>query len=93
MAYDIEEWMQGMEEDVPKVEVRNDDVIDHRPEQKNIHLQHAGWGSRQHRRQGRPRFPRDMSGGSTSSWGGSSNWGSDQISKQSTMIRVSGQDN
>ena len=42
MAYNIEEWMQGMKEDAPKVEVRSGDTFNHRPEWKNAHLQCAG---------------------------------------------------
>ena len=42
MAYDIEEWMCGMEEDAPKVEVGNGDVINHRPQQRNAHSQCTG---------------------------------------------------
>ena len=53
-AYNIEEWMRGLEENVPKEEARNGDVINHRPEQTNIHSQCAGQESRWHRRQGRP---------------------------------------
>ena len=60
---------------------------------KNAHFQHGGQGSRWHIRQGRPLFPRDMSGGSPSNGGGSSNWGSDQSSQQSTMMRGSGEGN
>ena len=77
MAYDIEEWMWGLKEDSPKVEVRNGNAINHRPEQRNAHSQCAGEGSRWHRRQGRPQFPRDTSGGSPSSNGGSSDRGRD----------------
>ena len=77
ITYDIEEWMWGIEEDDPKVETRSSDAIDHRPEWRNAHLQHAGQGSRQHRKQGRPQFPGDASGSSPSSGGRSSNWGSD----------------
>ena len=44
-AYDMEEWMWGMEEDAPKVEVRNGHAINHRPEWRNTHSQHTGWGS------------------------------------------------
>ena len=73
MAYVIEEWIWGVEEDAPKLEAINGNAIDYRPEWRNTHSQCAGQGSRQHRRQGRPWFPRDMSGGSPSSGGGSSN--------------------
>ena len=50
-------------------------------------------GSRWHRRQGKPQFPRDTSGGSPSSGGGSFNCWSNQSSQQSTLIRVSGESN
>ena len=42
MAYNIEEWIWGVEEDAPKVEARNGDVIDCRPEQRNTHSQCVG---------------------------------------------------
>ena len=89
VAYKIKEWMWGLKEDVPKVEVRNGEVINHRPEQRNALSQHAGQGSRLHRWEGRPQFPRDTSGGSPSSGGWSSDWWSDQSSQQLTMMRVS----
>ena len=41
MAYNIEEQMQGVEEDAPKVEARNGNAIDGRPDWKNAHSQHA----------------------------------------------------
>ena len=66
VAYVIEEWMWGMKEDATKVEVRSGDAVDHGPEWRNTHSQCTGQGSRQHRRQGRPWFPRDTSGGSPS---------------------------
>ena len=75
-AYNIEEWMQGLEEDAPEGEVRKGDVDNCRLEQRNTHSQCAGWGSRQHRWQGRPWFPRDISDGSPSS-GQWSNQGND----------------
>ena len=34
-AYNIEEWMRGLEEDAPEEEVRNGDAINHGPEQIN----------------------------------------------------------
>ena len=85
--------MWGLEEDAAKVEVRNCHASNSRPEQKSTHSQHAGWGSRWCRWQGRPQFPRDTSGGSPSSAGGSSNWGSDWSSQQLTMMRVSRESN
>ena len=45
MAYDIEEWMQGVEEDAPKEKARNGDAINCRPEWRNIHSQCTGQGS------------------------------------------------
>ena len=42
VAYNIEECMQGLKEDAPKMEVRNGNVINHRPEQRNAHSQCAG---------------------------------------------------
>ena len=81
-----------MKEDAPKMEMGNGEVINCRSEQRNVHSQCAGQGSRWCRRQGRPWFPRDMSG-SPSSGAGSSDQGSDQSSQQSTMMRVSGECN
>ena len=37
-AYNIEEWMQGLEEDVSEVEVRNGEVTNHGTEWRNTHL-------------------------------------------------------
>ena len=91
VAYDIKEWMWGMEEDAPKGEVRNGNVINCRPDQRNAHSQYTDQGSRQCRRQGKPQFPRDTSGGSPSSGGGSSNQRSNQSSWHSTIMRVSGE--
>ena len=93
VACNIEKWMWGVEGDACKVEARNSDMIDCRPAQRNAHSQHAGQDSQWHRRQGRPQFPRDTSGGSPSSGGGSSNWGSNQSSQQSSMMRASGESN
>ena len=67
--------------------------MNHRPEWRNTHSQHTGQGSRWHRRQGRPQFPKDTSGGSPSSGGGSSDWVSNQSSWHSTIMRVSGESN
>ena len=53
----------------------------------------AYWLRKWHRRQGRPQFPRDTSGGSPSSWGGSSDRDSNQISQHSTTMRVLGESN
>ena len=41
MEHDTEEWMWGVE-DAPKVEARNGNANDHRPEQRNTCSQHAG---------------------------------------------------
>ena len=53
-AYNIEEWMQGLEEDASEAEVRNDEVRKCGTEQKNAYSQNAGRGRRWHRRQGVP---------------------------------------
>ena len=50
-------------------------------------------GSRWRQRQRRPRVPRDISGWSPSSGGGSSDWGSDQSAQCSTASRVSEEEN
>ena len=42
MAYKIEEWMWGMEEDAPEGVARNGDAINCRPEQRNAHSHHTG---------------------------------------------------
>ena len=52
VACNIEEWIQGLEEDASKVKVRNGDGINHGTEWRNTHSQHVGRGRRQHRRQG-----------------------------------------
>ena len=85
--------MQSMEEDAPKGEVRKGNAVDCKPEQRNPHSQHTGWGKRCCRRQGGLQFSRDTSGGSPSSGDGSSNWGSDWSSWHSTVMRVSGESN
>ena len=41
-AHNIEKWMWGLEEDAPKVELRNGNVINCRPEWRNANSQHAG---------------------------------------------------
>ena len=87
-AYNIEEWMWGLEEEAPEVEARNSEVGNCGLEWRNTHSQHAGQGSRWLRQQGRPQFPADPSGGSSSSGGGSSDQGSDWRSQQSTIMRV-----
>ena len=68
-AYNIKEWMQGLEEDASKVEIRNGNVSNHGTEQRNVCSQHVG----RSRRQGTPQLPRDTSDESPSSGGGSSN--------------------
>ena len=78
--------MQDLEEDASKAEVRNDEVSNHRTEQKNAHSQCLGSSRRQHRRKGAPQILRDTCSGSPSSGGGSSDWGSKQSSHQSTMM-------
>ena len=42
VAYNIEQWMWDMEEDASKVEARNGSVINHMPDWRNAHSQHAG---------------------------------------------------
>ena len=92
MAYDIEDRIWDIEEDAPKVEVRNGNVINGRHEWRNAHSQCTGQGSRWCRRQGRPWFLRDISCGSASCLGGGNfDQGSNQSSQQSTMMRVSGE--
>ena len=91
--YDVEEWIQGVEEDDPKGKARKGDVVDQRPGQRNTHSQYTCWDRRWCQGQGEPQFPRNTSCGSTSSGGGSSNWGSDQSSQHSTITRASGDGN
>ena len=88
-AYNIEEWMQGLEEDASEVEVRNSKVSNWGTDWRNTCSQCVDKSRRQHRRQGAPQLPRDTSSGSPSSGGGSSNWGNEQSSHQSTMTRES----
>ena len=68
-AYNIEEWMWGLEKEASSGEVRNGDVGNHEPEQISTHSQHAGWDSRQCRWQEKPQFHRYPSGGSPFFWG------------------------
>ena len=42
VAYDIKEWMQGVEEDAPKEKLRNGNAINCRPEWRNTHSQCTG---------------------------------------------------
>ena len=79
----------GIEEDDSMVELRNGRVGNHRAEPSNAHSQNVSRGRRHCRRQGRPQFPWDTSGGSISSRGGSSDWGSNQSSHQSILTRQS----
>ena len=90
-AYNMEEWMWGLEEDASKVEVRNGKVSNHGTERRNAYSQCAC--RRWQRRQGTLQLLRDTSGGSPSSGGGSSNWGSKWSSHQSTMMRGSRESN
>ena len=85
-AYNIKEWMQGLEEDTSEVEGRHGEVSNSGTEQKNAHSQCVGRSRRQHRRQGTLQLPRDTSGGSPSSGGGCSDWGSELSSHQSMMM-------
>ena len=89
-AYYIKEWIQGMEEDATGKGTRKGNVAKHRSKWMSTHSQWRSWGSRHFQRQGRPRVPRDTSGGSPSSGGGSSDWGSNQSSQHSTVLRASG---
>ena len=57
-AYDIEEWMRGVEEDAPKRWQEKGSVAKCRPEPINTHSQCTSQGSRQHKRQGSSRVPR-----------------------------------
>ena len=41
-AYNNKEWMRGLEEDAPQVEVRNGNAINCGPESRNAHFQCAG---------------------------------------------------
>ena len=50
-AYNIEEWMQGLEEDASKVEVRNGDVSYYGTEWRNAYSECVGRSRRWHRRQ------------------------------------------
>ena len=48
-TYNIEDRMQGLEEEAPNGKVRNDNTGNCRPEQRSACFQHASQGSRQHR--------------------------------------------
>ena len=79
-AYNIIKWMQHLEDDVSKVEVRNDEVSNHGTGWKNAHSQHLGRSTGLHRRHGAPQLLRETCSESPSSGGGSS----DQRSKWSS---------
>ena len=66
-AYNVEVWMQGLEEEAPNGDMRNGEVGYSRSEQRSVHCQDAGQGSTWCRWQERPWFPSDLSGGSPSS--------------------------
>ena len=84
-ACNIEEWMQGIEEDDSKVKLRNGKVGNHGAEPRHVWSWNVSRGRRCSRRQGRPNFPQDTLGGSPSSGGGSSDQGSDQSSHSSAL--------
>ena len=66
-AYDIGEWVWGLEEDAPEGKARQGNVVNHRPE-----CSFSAYLSKQEATQKArgPQFPRDTSGGSPSSGGG-----------------------
>ena len=88
-AYSIKEWMQGLEGDASKVEMRNGEASNCGTEWRNTHSQCVGRSRRWHRRQGNPQLLRDTSSGSPFSGGGSSDWWSEWSSLQLTMMRGS----
>ena len=51
-AYNIKEWMRGLEEDASEVEVRNGEVNNCGAEQRNAYSHCMGRSRRQHRRKG-----------------------------------------
>ena len=69
-AYDIEEWIQGLEE-VSDGELKWNNETDHRADQCSIHLQHWSQGQRRHGQQRAPSLPREPSGGSPTLGGNS----------------------
>ena len=81
-AYNIHEWMQGLEEDIFKGEVRNGDAGICGTDQRNAHSQSVGRSRRWCRRQSAMCLVRDISSGPPSLEGGSSNQGSNQSSHQ-----------
>ena len=93
VACNIKGWMQGIEEDDSKMELRNGRVGNHRAEPRNTWPWYVSRGRRHCRRQGRPQFPQDTSSGSPSSGGGSSNQGSNQGFHLSTLTRGSREGN
>ena len=54
VAHNIEQRMQGLEEDASKVEVSNSNKSNHGTEWRNAHSQHMGSGRRWYRWQGAP---------------------------------------
>ena len=65
----IEDWMQGIEEDDSEVELRNGRAGNHKADPRNAWSQNVSRGRRHPRRQGRPLFPQDALDGSPSSRG------------------------
>ena len=92
-AHNINEWILGLKENASEVEMRNHKVRNHGTEQRNAHSQHVGRSRRWCRRQSTPQLPKDTSGGTPSSGGGSSNQGSEWSFHQWTMMRGSRESN
>ena len=65
------EWIQGIEEHDSEVGLGNGTAGNCRVVPRNAQPQDVSRGRRCHKRQGRPPFPQDASGGSPSSGGGS----------------------
>ena len=88
-AYNMEEWMQGLQEDPSKSKLRNYKTNNCGTEWVNACPQHLVRSRKWHRRQGAPQLLRGTSSRSPSSGRGSSDWRSNQSSHQSTMMRQS----
>ena len=92
-AYNINEWMQGLEQDASEAELRNNKMSYHGTELKNAQPQHLSRSRRWCRRQGALQLLRDTSGRSPSSGEGSSDQGSEWHSHQLTMTKGSRRSN
>ena len=90
VAYDIKEWIWGLEW-VSDGEPKWNDKMNHGTGQQRIHSQWGSQGWRRNRCQRAPQLPREHSGGSSSLGGNSSDGQSKQSLWQSNQVKVADQ--